>query len=373
MTMRVLHVYAGNLYGGVEAMLAALARRRALAPELEPRFALFFEGRLARELRQAGTPPEILGAVRLSRPWTALRAGFRLARLLERAPVDVVVCHSTWSHAIAARHARRRGVAVVFWLHDAVDAPTRVDRLAMRAPPDLALCCSGFARATLPALFPHAPSEVVYHPVPPPPPGLGSAREEVRRELGTSPGEVAVVQASRMEEWKGHATHLEALARLRDLPWRCWMVGGPQRPAEAAYLAELRALSGRLGIADRVVFTGQRGDVPRLLAAADVLCQPNHGPEPFGIAFVEALYAGLPVVAADSGGAREVVDPSCGVLVPPRDPGALADALRRLIADPELRARLGAAGPARAAALCDPERQMRRLHAVLASVARERA
>ena len=59
--MRVLHVYAGNLYGGVEAMLAAFARLRDLAPEMEPRFALAYDGRLAGELRDAGCAPEIVG------------------------------------------------------------------------------------------------------------------------------------------------------------------------------------------------------------------------------------------------------------------------------------------------------------------------
>ncbi len=76
----------------------------------------------------------------------------------------------------------------------------------------------------------------------------------------------------------------------------------------------------------------------RLLAAADIHCQPNTGPEPFGITFIEALYAGLPVVTTSIGGALEIVDGSCGMLVEPNDPAALAGALRRLIEDRELRA-----------------------------------
>ena len=62
---------------------------------------------------------------------------------------------------------------------------------------------------------------------------------------------------------------------------------------------------------------GQRRDVPELLAAADIYCQPNVGAEPFGIVFVEALYTGLPVVTTALGGALEIIDASCGVLVPP--------------------------------------------------------
>ena len=95
-------------------------------------------------------------------------------------------------------------------------------------------------------------------------------------------------------------------------------------------MAELRTAANRAGIADRVRFLGQRADVPRLMAAADVFCQPNIGPEPFGIVFVEALYAGLPVVTSGFGGAAEIVDQTCGVLTTPGDPEAVAAALREL-------------------------------------------
>ncbi len=94
------------------------------------------------------------------------------------------------------------------------------------------------------------------------------------------------------------------------------------------------------------------------MAAADVYCQPNTGPEPFGIAFVEALYAGLPVVTSGFGGAAEIVDGTCGMLTAPEDPAAVASALRELILDPSRRRALGAAGPLRAKMLCDPARQL---------------
>jgi len=109
--------------------------------------------------------------------------------------------------------------------------------------------------------------------------------------------------------------------------------------------------------------------VRRLLAAADIHCQPNRDPEPFGNAFIEALHAGLPVVSTRMGGAAEIVTEACGVLVEPADAEGLAGALGRLVADPDARARLGAAGPSRAAELCDPARMLRRLADVLGGVA----
>ena len=106
----------------------------------------------------------------------------------------------------------------------------------------------------------------------------------------------------------------------------------------------------RPGAASRIGFAScvSARTCRRCWPSADIHCQPNTGPEPFGIAFVEALYAGLPVVTTRLGGALEIVNETCGVLVPPGDAGALAAALRRLIADPAERSRLGRAGPARA-------------------------
>src|SRR6202007_1965732 len=108
---------------------------------------------------------------------------------------------------------------------------------------------------------------------------------------------------------------------------------------EEVDLAEVHERVASRGLGERIRFLGQRSDVPQLLAAADIHCQPNTGPEPFGVAFIEAMYAGLPVVTTAMGGALEIVQEECGVLVPPDDPQALADALLPLIRDKDLRAR----------------------------------
>jgi glycosyltransferase involved in cell wall biosynthesis len=169
-----------------------------------------------------------------------------------------------------------------------------------------------------------------------------------------------------MEPGKGQTIHLEALSLLKDLPgWVCWQVGGAQQPAEVQYLTELKKTAGRLGIADRVHFLGQRSDVARLLSAADIFCQPNTSSEGFGLVFIEALYAELPVVTTDIGGAREIVDDSCGLLVQNDDESALAATLRQLIEAKAERHKLGRSGPIRARELCDPEAHLAKLYEVL--------
>src|SRR5262249_16932406 len=116
----------------------------------------------------------------------------------------------------------------------------------------------------------------------------------------------------------------------------------------------LQVAARQLGIDGRVRFLGHRPDGRSLFAAADIHCQPNTRPEPFGVAFVEALYAGLPVVTAAIGGALEIVDESCGRLVRPGDAAELAEVLRELLRSTDLRWRLGSVGTVRAAKLCDP-------------------
>ncbi len=192
-------------------------------------------------------------------------------------------------------------------------------------------------------------------------------RKEVRAAIGTSDEARVVLQASRLEWWKGQRLHLRALAELKEMPgWDCWLAGGSQRPDEVAYLGELKTLAANLGIADRVRFLGHRRDVPRLLAAADIVCHPNESPEHFGVAFVEALAAARPVVATRMGGAVEIIDRSCGVLTEPTVP-AVAAALGELIRDPAQCAALGERGPARAAELCDPHRNLSNFYSLLRS------
>ncbi len=356
--MKVLHLSSGNLYGGIETFLTTLARMRHLAPGMEPEFGLCFRGRLWNDLVATGVTVHDFGPVRLSRPWTVWWARARLRQVLADTRPEVVVAHSSWPHTVFAPVVRRAGVRLVHFVHGETNGRNWLERWASLTPPDFVLANSRFTAGSVRNVFPGTRVEVWHYPVTRP--ALESpARAEVRAEFGTPDGTVVILQASRLERWKGQAAHLSALAILRDIPgWECWLAGGVQKAGESEFMAELRTNANRAGITDRVRFLGQRADVPRLMAAADVFCQPNIGPEPFGIVFVEALYAGLPVVTSGFGGATEVVDQTCGVLTAPGDPEAVAAALGSLIRDPSRRWALGATGPSRAESLCDPARQL---------------
>jgi glycosyltransferase involved in cell wall biosynthesis len=369
--LRVLHLIAGNLFGGVETLLVTLARLRDFCPGLEPHFGVCFEGRVSAELRSAGVPVHTLGAARISRPWSVWRARRRLQEILERERFDIVICHMAWTMAMFGRTARSANAKLVFWAHGFQEGRGWLERMARRITPDLAIANSRATASTLAHMWNDVESRQLYYPVELPREAeSGTWRSNLRRQYGVPENATVIIQVSRLEAWKGHRLHVRALSRLNDAPgWMCWFVGGPQNAEEELYLADLKTLVTELGIADRVRFLGQRSDVRHLLAAGDVFCQPNEAPEPFGIVFIEALWAGLPVVTTAIGGALEIVDESCGLLTTAGDAESLAASLRLLIESREVRTRLGAAGPARAQKLCGPEAQIRALGDLMRRVA----
>jgi len=367
--MNVLHVHSGNLYGGVETVLVTLAAARDAAPEMQMSVALSFNGQVGQELRDFGVDTPLLGEVRLRRPDSVWRARRALSSLLLRRKFDVAVCHQAWPHAVFGPVVKRARLPLVTWVHMSQTGHW-LERLAWRTQPDCIISNSRFTASTLPAT--RARVETIYPPV-------GGKRGTAPfstdySEKGAVPlfpsRDVVIIQVSRMEAWKGQGVLLEALALLRERAgWTLWQVGGAQRASETRYFESLRESAQRLGIADRVRFLGQRSDVPALLGSADIFCQPNLAPEPFGISFIEAMSAGLPVVTSAAGAALEIVDASCGVLTPSGDARALASALDRLIADSAERKRLGSAGARRATELCNPEVQTRKFAALMKELA----
>jgi glycosyltransferase involved in cell wall biosynthesis len=196
--MRVLHVHSGNLFGGVESTLLALAAHREVAPAMQPAFALCFAGRLASRLAGLGSPPSPLGPVRVRRPWTIVRARWRLADIIRRERVDAAVFHAPWTYALLGRTPRRLGVPVVVWLHGPIRRRHWLDRLAARVPPELVLCNSRFTERSVDALQPRPPGTVVHPPVSMPA-EAPDARRAARAALGIADNTVVRAQVGRLD------------------------------------------------------------------------------------------------------------------------------------------------------------------------------
>ncbi|MFV1959852.1 MAG: glycosyltransferase family 4 protein [Planctomycetota bacterium] len=170
------------------------------------------------------------------------------------------------------------------------------------------------------------------------------ARDEVRAGLGVGGSDVLLLGLGALVERKGFDVVLEALGALEPSARRrvALRIGG-EGEARSALVARTRAL----GLESTVAFLGAREDVGDLLAAADVFVMPSRR-EGLGVAALEAMGAGLPVVASRVGGlAFSVVDGETGLLVEPDDAPSLATALGRLVGDEALRQRLGQGARAR--------------------------
>ncbi|HEV7993873.1 MAG TPA: glycosyltransferase family 4 protein [Gemmatimonadaceae bacterium] len=192
-------------------------------------------------------------------------------------------------------------------------------------------------------------------------------RAAVRAELGIAADAFLVGCFSRLHPWKGQTVLLDAIARMPNA--HALIVGGALFSGEAPYEAELRARAELPSFAGRVHMLGARDDVPRLLAACDVVVHASVLAEPFGRVLVEAMLAGRPVVATRAGGVPEVVtDGETGILVPPGDARALTEALDALRRDPARVAQLARRGATHARSAFSRDAMLAGVTGVLAEV-----
>jgi glycosyltransferase involved in cell wall biosynthesis len=284
--------------------------------------------------------------------------------------VDVVQCFQ-WRPALigmAAARLARRGRIVAGRRSAPVERGVRgvLEEMVVRLADHVIVNADALrphgAAAARTHVIPSGVDTEVFHPRP-------EMRAELRARLGIPHADIAgpvIGTVGRLEARKGTAVLLEAAAHaikkgLSEL--RVVVVGdGPLRD-------ELPALAARLGISDRVHMLGDRSDVAEVVAAFDIFVLPSRT-EGMSNALLEAMATGLPVVATAVGGNPEVVSAeSTGVLVPPDNAIVLGDALSRLVANPDLCARLGTAARREIEERYGARTMVRRLEAVYAAVA----
>lgn len=354
---------------GAELALVQLAPE--LARHVELTVVLGEDGPVADALRRKGIAVDVLpltggsGGGRASVGAAALPAAvwsLRLAALLLRRRAEVVHAWTTRAGLLCAPAARLSGVALVTSARDRLAPDYLPDRSAalLRTVADRsARVVVANSRVTLATWRPtRARGVVVSSP--------GVVRGPVQRTAG--PFTVACL--SRLDPWKGQDLVLQAFAQaFPDGPQRLRLLGA-QWFGDGAYARRLRHDAAQLGVDDRLELRGHRTDVAAELAQIDVVVAYSRTPEPFGQVVVDALTAGRPVVAAAEGGpADTLTDGVDGLLVPPRNPVALAACLRRLHDDPALAARLVDAGASTAQRFV-PERLGEQLAGLYQEVAR---
>lgn len=189
-------------------------------------------------------------------------------------------------------------------------------------------------------------------------PAVDDERNEVRRSLGISPDTTVIAVIGRLVAEKGYPELFEA---MRQVDAALWVIGERLASDHASSIAHaIDAAERDPVLSKRIRFLGYRSDIPRLLAAADIYTLPSHR-EGMPRSIIEAMMAGLPVVATNIRGSREeIVEGVTGFLTPVGDADALASALRQLVGDSALRRRFGEAGRIRAIDLYDEAKVVRR-------------
>jgi glycosyltransferase involved in cell wall biosynthesis len=298
-------------------------------------------GELSRQLTERGVPFHSVPTLhRELHPWRDLKSFLQLKGLLARLRPELVSTHSSKAGWLGRLAAKAQGIPALFTAHGwafTVGVSERARRfyaLAERLAAPLAdriVTVSEYDR-TLALEQRIAPAGKItrihngVHDCPPCPPA------------GAPAAGVRIVMTGRFTAQKDHACLLHTLGRLRHLDWTLDLVGNGPLQAQAI------AQAGALGIADRVRFLGARNDVCAVLRGADVYVLASNW-EGLPRSILEAMSVGLPVVASDVGGVSEVVrEAETGFLVPRKDDRCLAERLRVLITEGELRRTLGALG-----------------------------
>jgi glycosyltransferase involved in cell wall biosynthesis len=165
--------------------------------------------------------------------------------------------------------------------------------------------------------------------------------EETRQSLGASPGVPLLGIASRLDPQKGQDCAIQALAILKkkNISVRLAIIGENTRNEEN-YFSTLQKMAMDLDVQDRIHFAGYREDMEKIMASLDVLLMPSLR-ETFGLVLIEAMASKTAVIATNAGGVPNIIDPEVnGLLVPPQDPQALANAIESLISKPDYYQRL---------------------------------
>jgi glycosyltransferase involved in cell wall biosynthesis len=273
----------------------------------------------------------------------------QLRKIVDIVRPDVIQTHNGKSHLMLGIAPKlRAGRPWIAFQHGYQDTDLKLrvynqlDRLSLRLADRVVSVCEAFAPRLTQFGVQREKIRVLHNSAVPTPTAPAANRDAVRRDLGVSDGVTVILSIGRLSREKGHATLLRAASRLSLPRWKLVLVGeGPERP-------NLVQLAESLGISASVEFAGFHSDVSRFYAAADLFVLPSHS-EGSSNVLLEAMMAGVPIVATDAGGNRElVVDEVSGLLVPVLDPEALTVAIARVAGSAEMSQRLASAALQRA-------------------------
>lgn len=335
--LKVLHVISDTNFGGAGRCLLTLLGRREYTEAVEASVACPGYGVLWEKLERTGVRLYPLPGGDKSFDPRQLPS---LYSLVLRGQFDLVHTHASLTARLAARLVP--GVRIVFTKHTlgGVGTRGRFSALAQRLLADRVICPSKAAMAEMESIgLDRYMLDLIYNGVEVEAIREAVAHERLRTSLTpgkTAPGPV-IVSTGRLEPEKGHEYLIRAMPRvLKHYPSARLVIAG-----DGSLEPKLHDLARSLGIEQSVELAGFVNDIPALLARADLFVLPSLS-EALGISLLEAMAAGVPSVASDTGGIPEIITPGVdGLLVPPGDSNKIAVAMLSLLGDRSLASLIG--------------------------------
>ncbi len=335
--MKVLYLlnYAGK--AGTERYVETLARYGSAAGLVQPYFAYHQGGLLVERMEALGVPVRRL-EMRRRFDWKAAR---ELAELCDQWAIDLVHCHYLREHYTALLAKRYNpGLRVVYTNHfvQANDAFTRLsNRILDRRQDQIIAVCNRGREQLIANGWSGERIRVVFNAVDPAAWTGGRETSTLRQELGLDESRFVMLCASRFAEDKGHRYLLDSVKLLKErtgLPFTLVLAG------DGPLLAPAQKQAEELELGDCVRFIGFRKDIKNLYKGADLYVNSSRH-EALSFLIIEAMAAGLPVVATDMGGNSDIVneEAGCGLLVEYDNPDSMAAAMQRFLEDPAFAAR----------------------------------
>ena len=299
-------------------------------------------GRLEGELTRVGGELIRIDSLASKNPLTIYGNATVLAKIIGKRGVDIVHARSRAPAWTALWAARRMKKPFVTTYHGVYNAKTPLKRWynSVMARGDIVIANSNFTADHVRKEHPEAADRIVtvhrgvdisrFSPEAIPPTRKASLAKEWRLP---EPAPALILLPARMTGWKGHREAIAAAGLLKarnSQPWRMIFAGDPQ--GRSGYLHELLQLIKQHGLDDRIAMVGHCDDMPAAFALSDIVIAPSNEPEAFGRVAAEAGAMGVPVIGSDVGGQAEIiVEGQTGLVVPPRDPAALANAMADLL------------------------------------------
>jgi glycosyltransferase involved in cell wall biosynthesis len=269
-------------------------------------------------------------------------AVLKIVRICRRETIDIIIANAGREYWPSALAAMFQGVKILFVRHQ-TDPIRRTTRWLINSHVDAVIAVSGAVKQALIASGIREDKMTLIHN------GVALTkfdpysidREAIRKELGITADELLIGTIGKLNRGKGVYELLRAVGlTARGNGWIKLVFVGDGEAREG-----LETEAEELGIREKVIFTGTRKDVERIYAAMDVFVLPSTCEEAFGMVLIEAMAMGKPVIGTMVGGIPELIsDGINGILIPPGDENALAEAILKYLTDRDFAARVAASG-----------------------------